>query len=355
MTNLDRVVVTCYRLNVQVHRVNRLTIVVRGVHLGLAIDVVVRRNRVVCTCCTENTVVEHEGLTLTDMFVQMLMERVCILDKPAGHTIALVSAVVVDHSAVGHVVPRRDSRNRIHIHTRFRDPGRVVRPEELNRITLTDAVGIFRYMRLVRTNDDVEGFGSVAVVHHGVIGHFDTDPFAFPFIYFLSVRVECRMYRVAYIERFLFDCFLTDEDRVSLVDVKVRNNRQVEVHDRVATASRLILEGGVPSVSVDRVFLYLTNHVRQFVFADCIVDGDIVGRIHFDLHRVQRIASQECVAEDGIAHISEAVPGDTFRLTATQNHQCIDRYLHRQIEGMVRDDEVLLITHSVGIETGRVQ
>ena len=91
------------------------------------------------------------------------------------------------------------------------------------------------------------------------------------------------------------------------------------------------------------------------MFADCIVDGDVVGRIHFDLHRVQRIASQECVAEDGIAHISEAVPGDTFRLTATQNHQCIDRYLHRQIEGMVRDDEVLLITHSVGIETGGVQ
>ena len=132
MTNLDRVVVTCYRLNVQVHRVNRLTIVVRGVHPSLAIDVVVRRNRVVCTCCTENTVVEHEGLTLTDMFVQMLMERVSILDKPAGHTIALVSAVVVDHSAVGHVVPCRDSRNGIHIHTRFRDPGRVVRPEELN-------------------------------------------------------------------------------------------------------------------------------------------------------------------------------------------------------------------------------
>ena len=82
MTNLDRVVVTCYRVYCQVQRINGLTIVMRGVHLGLAVDVVVFGNRVINTRRAQDTVVEAIDLSFADVCIEVLMERVCINDIP---------------------------------------------------------------------------------------------------------------------------------------------------------------------------------------------------------------------------------------------------------------------------------
>ena len=90
------------------------------------------------------------------------------------------------------------------------------------------------------------------------------------------------------------------------------------------------------------------------MLADRINDIDCIGRIHFDLHRVQSVASEQRVTEDGIAQIGYTIPSDTLRLTATQDLERIDRNLHCQVESVILGDEALCIANGVGEQTGRV-
>ena len=172
MAYLNRIAVPVNRIHGQVERVNGFTVVMRRVNRRYArsgriqriFDVLVVTDGVIYTGGRENTVVEAIDISLADMLIQMYVERICITHFPFNDTVACKSSVVMDERVVRQIFPGRDSRNGIHVIARFLVPCIFVRPEELNRVAFTQTVLILRYMRLVRTHDDMQRVHFVAVI-----------------------------------------------------------------------------------------------------------------------------------------------------------------------------------------------
>ena len=56
-----------------------------------------------------------------------------------------------------------------------------MRPEQLNRVALTDAVVVLWNMCLVRTNDNMVEMTAVAVIYDRIFCERNTMPFTLPF------------------------------------------------------------------------------------------------------------------------------------------------------------------------------
>ena len=191
--NLQRINHTVNRMNSEVQVVVRLTEVMRRIHGRIVAD------RVVNACGSKDTIVEDIGLTLADMLVEMVVNRIRNVEGPDGNTIARVRTFIMYISVSTHVLKRTEGRYRIVDHRITLDPNRVVGPERLYRITLTDRI-LYRRQRfgLVRTNDDMVEIAMVAIPYDGVVIIIHTMPFVLPYIIpFTAVLIhECRMYGI---------------------------------------------------------------------------------------------------------------------------------------------------------------
>ena len=119
------------------------------------------------------------------------------------------------------ILPRRAGGHGVVVDTTTLNP-RFLRPEQLNRVTLTEVIRRVARLLLVRTNDDMHLLRAVAVIDDGIIADLDTYPFALPLMHFLAVRVEGRMHGVTQDDRILLDRLLAEEDRISSVEIEVR-------------------------------------------------------------------------------------------------------------------------------------
>ena len=156
----------------------------------------------------------------------------------------------MDEGVVIQILPGRDGRNSVLIITRHFEPCIFMRPEELNGVAFTQRISVFRYLGLVRTHDNMQRVYLATVVYDGVISNLNTNPFTFPFVYFLTIGVEGRINGVTQIHRHIL---FAHEDGITMVDVEVRNDGQVYIDDRVATAFRLVFKRRQPSFTIGRI------------------------------------------------------------------------------------------------------
>ena len=190
-----------------------------------------------------------------------------------------------------------------------------MRPEELHGVAFTQAILILGYKWLVRTHDDMQRIYFAAVIDDGIFRDFHTDPFVFPFVHFLAIGVESRVNGVTDVHRHRL---LADEDRVAMIHIKVRNDSQVNLYDRVTTAGCLVLERRQPSFPIGRIQLRtLAYHVRQVVLADGVEAEYVVVRVELNLNSIERIACEQCVAEDRICEIGYSVPSHAIRFATS--------------------------------------
>ena len=114
-------------------------------------------------------------------------------------------------------------------------------------------------MCLVRTHNDMQRIYFTAVIDDSVFRDLHTDPFTFPFVHFLTIGVESRSNGVANVHRHRF---FADEDRIAMIHIKVRNDGQVYLYDRVTSASCFVGKRRLPSFPIDRIqFVALSYHV----------------------------------------------------------------------------------------------
>ena len=121
-----------------------------------------------------------------------------LLDEPAGHTVAGVGVILVRNS-VCRICPCRIHRTMLFIDCVVIEPGCIVRPEELQRVIVTEIDRIFRYHFLARTADDMMEIAMIAIPYDRIFGIIYTVPFTFPFAFpIASVLIqECRMNEIA--------------------------------------------------------------------------------------------------------------------------------------------------------------
>ena len=190
-----------------------------------------------------------------------------------------------------------------------------MRPEELHGVAFTQAILILGYKWLVRTHDDMQRIYFAAVIDDSVFRDLYTDPFVFPFFHFLAIWVESRMDGITYIHR---HGFLADENRVAMIHIKIRNDSQVNLYDRVTTAGCLVFERRKPSFPIGGIqSLALSNNVRKVVLTDGVEAEYVVSRVELNLNSIERIACEQCVAEDRIREIGYSVPSHAIRFASS--------------------------------------
>ena len=291
------------------------------------------------------------------MLVQMYVERIGVAHFPFDDTVTCKSAVVVDQHVMGQIFPGRDGWNGVHIVARFLDPGVFVRPEELYRVALTQTVLVLRDMGLVRTHDNMHRIHFAAVVDNRVGRDLDTDPFALPFVHFLAVRVKSRMNRVAYVYR---HGFLADEDRVAVIYLEVRNNRQVYLYDRVAAAGCQVPERRQPSFAIRRIqVLALSYHIRKVVLAYRVETENVVRLVDLDIDVEDRVAGMRRIIR---SYLNTVHKGRVFGVYLIAPHGSVDvatvdingrvvRLRDRQVQRMELGDLAFRIIDRIGIDT----
>ena len=222
-------------------------------------DILIVADRVIYTRGSQDTVVEDIRLTATDVLIQMNVQRVRIFDGPFDDTVACKCTIIVDHGAMLHILPTRDGRNRVVVLARRLVPCIFMRPEELNRVALTQAVLILRNVCLVRTNDDMMVITTVAVIYDRIFVVWYTMPFALPFTAVLAsfTMLEPRIDGVAQPDEATIDEeVLTNKGGVRLF--QVRNDTECQMNGGVTTASRRVGVRMCYALSPDGIRILLT-------------------------------------------------------------------------------------------------
>ena len=290
----------------------------------------------------------------------MLVQCVCQVERPFGDTVADIRTVTVNEACVARVLKRIDVRNRVINDGIVLNPNRVMRPERLCGITAADRVLYLWNMRLVRTHNDVQRIDLTAVINYGVVRNLYTNPFVFPFVHFLTIRVKGRMNGISDINRHIL---LAYEDRVTTIDVEVRNDSQVDIHNRVATACGLEVLCRQISFLVERTLIVaLTYHVRQTVLADGVKALDIIIFVDLDAYMEDRVARsvrivrihRDIFCKLRILHIRFVTPGSTERTTTLYINGCVIRMRNSQIQTVELTDLTVRTEDRIGEHTAGV-
>ena len=165
-------------------------------------------DRVINTGRVQYRIVPEQRVAHRDVLVDMLMNGIGPDDGPSCHTVTSVAEVVMDIHVMPLVIECVAVHNCVVVDTRCLDE-RVFRPEQLNRITLTQVVRCIKRLSLLRTHDHVVIIRTVAVPDNGIRVVFQTCPFAFPFT--VVAVIEGRMFDLTQDYRILFDRRFTTE------------------------------------------------------------------------------------------------------------------------------------------------
>ena len=269
------------------------------------------------------------------------------------NAVAQVLTVIVE-IAVLLVHERGIGLDGVLVQTRLLEPFVFPRPQQLNRVALTQQEGVGRYLVLFRTDDDVVEVGAVAVVNDRIIAVLHTVPFALPCVFetaaftVLEPWIDGITQDNAVID-VRFQPVLADIGRVVLV--QRRNDEQGQVDQRITAVN-----GGVGvrigTLCPDGIGVLATEDVRQVLFTDRIGDVDCITTVDHDVYLVDCVAFQG-VVEYCVGQVNLVKEGYAVELATVQINGRLLRYFEGQVEGVYIYD-VTVLERGVCIETGGV-